>query len=262
MKVREGMSEIKRCVIKLGSAIVTNGGAGLALDSIKQWAEQVVKLRQDGVEVVVVSSGAIAEGMQRLGMEVRPQEIHQQQAAAAVGQSGLVHAYESCFAKAGLQTAQILLTHDDVHNSVRFLNAKNSINTLLKMGVVPVVNENDTVATDELRLGDNDTLAALVSNVIDADLLIILTDQNGMYNGDPRNNPDAELLTKVDVTDKSLDKMAGGSAGELGRGGMSTKLEAARIASSRGAKTIVANGLENQILLRLLQGEQLGTLFV
>lgn len=258
---RARIAQSKLCVIKFGSAILTNDGEGLATESIEDWVEQIVALRAAGVDVVLVSSGAVAEGMKRLQMQERPHAIHELQAAAAVGQTGLVQAYESCFSRHSIHTAQILLTHDDLSNRRRYLNARSSIRTLLKMGIVPIVNENDTVAIDEIRLGDNDTLAALVSNLIEANLLVILTDQLGMYDADPRSNPEAALLHTVEVDNPSLDQMAGDSKGRLGRGGMATKVTAARTAARSGTATIVAPGREPQVLQRLFQQEQLGTLF-
>lgn len=259
---RERLSRVKLCVVKLGSAILTNDGQGLDSAAIRQWVEQIVVLRQSGVQIVLVSSGAVAEGMKRLGMSKRPHAIHEQQAAAAVGQMGLVQAYESCFSKHGIHTAQILLTHDDLSNRTRYLNARSSIRTLLDMGVVPVVNENDTVAIDEIRLGDNDTLAALVANLIEADLLVILTDQQGMYDSDPRLNPDAGLLDVVAADDSSLDEMAGESAGNFGRGGMATKVAAARLAARSGTATVIAPGRNDQVLVKLFNNEQVGTMFL
>jgi len=259
---REILSGVRRCVIKLGSAILTNDGEGLAQESIRQWVEQIVHLRQQGIQVILVSSGAVAEGMKRLGMSKRPRAIHEQQAAAAVGQMGLVQAYESCFSKHQVHTAQILLTHDDLSNRRRYLNARSAILTLLEMGVVPIVNENDTVAIDEIQLGDNDTLGALVANLIEADLLVILTDQEGMYRSDPRTTPDAELLRVVEADDRSLDAMAGSGMGVLGRGGMATKVEAARRAARSGTATVVAPGRLPQVLTKVLDQESVGTLFL
>lgn len=259
---RKMISGARLCVVKLGSAILTNDGQGLATEAIEAWVEQIVALREEGVQVVLVSSGAVAEGMKRLGMRSRPHAIHEQQAAAAVGQMGLVQAYESFFSRHDIHTAQILLTHDDLSNRQRYLNARSSIRTLLEMGVVPIVNENDTVAIDEIRLGDNDTLAALVANLIEADLLLILTDQQGMYRSDPRTNPEAELLDMVEADNPVLDEMAGGSAGQLGRGGMATKVGAARLAARSGTATVVASGRERDVLLRLFREESVGTLFL
>lgn len=259
---RAGIAGSKLCVVKLGSAILTNDGEGLATDAIRGWVEQIVALRSAGVGVVLVSSGAVAEGMKRLGMQQRPHAIHELQAAAAVGQTGLVQAYETCFSRHQIHTAQILLTHDDLSNRRRYLNARSSIRTLLKMGVVPIVNENDTVAIDEIRLGDNDTLAALVSNLIEADLLVILTDQQGMYDADPRTCPDAKLLHQVEAHSPELEQMAGDSMGRLGRGGMATKVGAARLAARSATATVVAPGREPAVLQRLFQQELLGTLFL
>ncbi len=259
---RTDLQGVRRCVIKFGSAILTNDGAGLSIAAIRGWVEQIVQLRQQGVEVVLVSSGAVAEGMKRLGMVRRPHAIHEQQAAAAVGQMGLVQAYESCFSHHGVHTAQILLTHDDLSNRRRYLNARSSIRTLLQMGVVPVVNENDTVAIDEIRLGDNDTLAALVANLIEADLLVILTDQQGMYDADPRHHEDARLLEEVEVSDPRLERMAGAGGGLLGRGGMATKLSAARLAARSATATVIAPGRREEVLLQIFSGEGVGTLFL
>ncbi|MDO9372127.1 MAG: glutamate 5-kinase, partial [Gammaproteobacteria bacterium] len=227
---------------------------------ISAWVEQMVALRQDGVELVLVSSGAVAEGMKRLGWAQRPTALHELQAAAAVGQMGLVQAYESCFQRHGMHTAQILLTHDDLSNRKRYLNARSTLHTLLKLGAVPVVNENDTVATEEIRLGDNDTLAALVTNLVEAELLVILTDQAGMYDADPRANPQATLLHEWRAGDVQLESMAGGGSGTLGRGGMLTKVRAAAQAGRSGASTIIAPGREAEVLLRIAQGEEIGTL--
>ncbi|PKM43207.1 MAG: glutamate 5-kinase [Gammaproteobacteria bacterium HGW-Gammaproteobacteria-1] len=261
MNRRQQLAQTKRWVVKIGSALLTNDGRGLNLDGISAWVEQMAILRKRGIEVVLVSSGAVAEGMARLGWKKRPQALHELQAAAAVGQMGLVQAYESRFKNFGLHTAQILLTHDDLSNRMRYLNARSALRTLLELGVVPVVNENDTVVTDEIRFGDNDTLAALVANLVEADLLVILTDQSGMYDKDPRNNPDAKLLHEVQASDPALESMAGGSAGALGRGGMLTKVRAARLAARSGTETVIAYGREDQVLERVFGGELLGTLF-
>ncbi len=259
---RQQLSQIKRCVVKIGSALLTNDGRGLNLDGISAWVAQMAGLRKRDIELVLVSSGAVAEGMSRLGWSKRPQALHELQAAAAVGQMGLVQAYESRFKQYHLGTAQILLTHDDLSNRMRYLNARSALRTLLELGVVPVVNENDTVVTDEIRFGDNDTLAALVANLVEADLLIILTDQEGMYDKDPRGNPDAKLLTEVSASDPQLEVMAGGSAGALGRGGMLTKVRAARLAARSGASTVIAYGRVESVLERVLNGEEVGTLFL
>jgi glutamate 5-kinase len=247
-------------VVKIGSAVLTRGGTTLAHDAIAQWVEQFVTLQQQGYQFVLVSSGAVAEGMRRLGWKNRPHEIYKLQAAAAVGQMGLIQAYESRFNEAGIKTAQVLLTHDDMSNRQRYLNARSAIKTMLEVGVTPIVNENDTVAVDEIRFGDNDTLAALVANLTDANVLVILTDQQGMYDKDPRHASDASLLYEVDVQDPRLDTMAGKTGGALGRGGMYTKLTAARIASRSGTSTIIASGEHPGILLDLAKGTRLGTL--
>ena len=259
---RQDLHQTKKWVIKIGSALLTNDGAGLDEAAILQWVKQMASLNKLGIELVLVSSGAIAEGMKRLGWNRRPNAVYKLQAAAAVGQMGLVQSYESAFKHYELHTAQILLTHDDLSNRHRYLNARSTISHLLELGIIPVVNENDTVVTDEIRFGDNDTLAALVANLVDADLLVILTDQNGLYEQDPRNHPDAKLLHEVDVNDQQLDLMAGESKGDLGRGGMSTKLSAARLAARSGTATIIASGREADILTLLQQGKTYGTLFI
>ncbi|WP_027854011.1 glutamate 5-kinase [Marinobacterium litorale] len=258
---REGLAQPGRWVVKIGSALLTNDGQGLDLTAIGHWVDQVAQLRKQGVEVVLVSSGSIAAGMQRLGWSDRPTEVHRQQAAAAVGQMGLVQAYESSFARHGLHTAQVLLTHDDLSNRKRYLNARSALSTLIELGVIAVVNENDTVVTSEIRFGDNDTLGALVANAIEADALILLTDQSGLYESDPRNNPGAPFVHEARAEDDRLISMAGGG-GKLGRGGMATKVRAARLAARSGAQTVIASGREQNVLLRLAAGEQLGTLLV
>ena len=251
--------QTKRIVVKVGSSLVTNNGEGLDHAAIAKWAEQMATLLTAGHEVLMVSSGAIAEGMQRLGWTKRPQEIHQLQAAAAVGQMGLVQVYESCFARFNLRSAQILLTNSDLANEERNANAKATLDTLLKLGVVPIINENDTVVTDEIKFGDNDSLAALVTNLIHADLLVILTDQGGLYTADPRQNPEAKLLVDAIAGDPALEKMAGGAGSELSKGGMLTKVLAAKLACQTGATTIIASGHEPHVLTRLLAGEKIGT---
>jgi glutamate 5-kinase len=251
--------ECRRWVIKIGSSLLTNDGQGLAAEAIDGWVAQIAALRRTGREVLLVSSGAVAEGMTRLGWKKRPNALHELQAAAAVGQMGLVQAYESRFQKFGLHTAQILLTHDDLADRQRYLNARSTMRTLLKLGVIPVVNENDTVTTDEIRFGDNDTLAALVANLIEADLLVVLTDQSGMYDGDPRRNVDARLITEVAANDTSLEAMAAGTGGSLGRGGMLTKVRAARLAARSGALTLIAPGRAPEILQRIAADEPVGT---
>lgn len=257
--MRTRVTEARRWVVKIGSALLTNDGQGLDHAAIERWVAQIASLRQSGIELVLVSSGSVAEGMSRLGLSSRPEELHQLQAAAAVGQMGLVQTYEAGFKKHGLQTAQILLTHDDLSNRKRYLNAKGTLGALLEWGVIPVVNENDTVVTDEICFGDNDTLAALVANLVVADALIILTDQQGLFNADPRSNPDASLVEETPADNPDLDAMAGGG-GLLGRGGMATKVRAARLAARSGAATVIASGREENVLLRLRKGESVGTL--
>jgi glutamate 5-kinase len=248
----------RRCVVKIGSALLTGNGLGLDVPAITGWVAQLAGLRARSVEVVLVSSGAVAAGMQRLGFGQRPHALHELQALAAVGQMGLVQLYESLFQQHAIHTAQVLLTHDDLANRERYLNARSTLRTLLRFGVIPVINENDTVATDEIRFGDNDTLAALVANLVEAELLVILTDQAGLYSKDPRQHADAELVRDGEAGDARLLEMAGGS-GSLGRGGMRTKLLAAAKAQRSGAATIIASGREPGVLTRLLQGERLGT---
>ena len=249
----------RRLVIKVGSSLVTDEGRGLDRAAIAQWAEQIAALRAAGKQVLLVSSGAIAEGMQRLGWARRPREVHELQAAAAVGQMGLAQAYESCFAALGIRTAQILLTHADLADRVRYLNGRSTLFTLLELGVVPVINENDTVVTDEIKFGDNDTLAALTANLVEADALVILTDQAGLYSADPRRNPDAGLLQEVRAGDPRLEAIAGGTGSHIARGGMITKVLAAKRAARSGASTVIASGREADVLIRLAQGERLGT---
>lgn len=258
---REKLQHARRWVVKIGSALLTNDGQGLDAAAISRWVDQLAELRDQGVEIVLVSSGAVAEGMTRLGWSDRPDELCRLQAAAAVGQTGLVQAYEANFQRHGTHTAQVLLTHDDLTHRNRYLNARATMKTLLEMGVVPVVNENDTVVTDEFRFGDNDTLAALVANLLEADGVILLTDQLGLYTADPRRDPEAYLLHEVRAEDDSLAAMAGGG-GKLGRGGMATKVRAARLAARSGAVTVIASGREESVLLRLRAGERLGTLLV
>jgi len=260
MLKRQQLGRSRRWVVKIGSALLTNEGRGLDLSGIGAWVEQMVALRRTGIELVLVSSGAVAEGMKRLGWRQRPHALYELQAAAAVGQMGLVQAYESCFQRHGMHTAQILLTHDDLSNRKRYLNAGSTLRTLLKLGVVPVVNENDTVATEEIRFGDNDTLAALVANLVEAELLVILTDQPGMFEADPRAQPDAKFIHEAQAGDAGLEAMAGGGSGALGRGGMLTKVRAAAQAARSGASTLIASGRETDILLRIAQGETSGTL--
>jgi glutamate 5-kinase len=249
----------RRIVVKVGSSLVTNDGRGLDLGAMANWAEQIAGLKRDGREVVLVSSGAIAEGMQRLGWAKRPHAVHELQAAAAVGQMGLVQAYESCFARHGLHSAQILLTHDDLADRRRYLNAKSTLRALLALNVIPVINENDTVTTDEIRVGDNDTLGALVANLIEADVLVLLTDQTGLYTADPRRDPHATLVRQARAGDPALEAMAGGAGSQYGKGGMLTKILAAKRAARSGASTVIASGREPEVLLRLARGEAIGT---
>ncbi len=256
------MQHAKRLVVKVGSSLVTNDGAGLDGSAIARWAAQIAHLREAGREIVLVSSGAIAEGMQRLGWSTRPHAIHELQAAAAVGQMGLVQFYESCFREHGLRTAQVLLTHSDLADRQRYLNARSTLLTLLKLGVIPVINENDTVVTEEIRFGDNDTLGALVTNLVDADYLVILTDQAGLYTADPRSGNAATLVTDAQAGDPALESMAGGAGSLLARGGMLTKVLAAKRAARSGASTVIASGREPQILRRLAAGERIGTLLL
>ena len=260
MSKRQNIKKSKRCVIKIGSALLTNDGAGLNMAGIATWVEQVAALRKSGVEIVLVSSGAVAEGMCRLGLTKRPESLHELQAAAAVGQMGLIQSYESEFSKYDLHTAQILLTHDDLSNRQRYLNARNTVRSLLDLGVVPIINENDTVVTDEIRFGDNDTLAALVANLIEADYLLILTDQNGLFDRNPREHSDAKLISEASADDNTLAAMAEGGAGTFGRGGMATKVSAAKLAARSGTSTLIAAGNENNIIQRVFAGEELGTL--
>ena len=253
-------SSAKRVVVKIGSSLLTNGGQGLDHAALAHWAGQIADIRARGCEVALVSSGAIAEGMQRLGWKKRPHALFELQAAAAVGQMGLVQAYESCFRKFELHTAQILLTHEDLSDRTRYLNARSTVRTLLGLGAIPIINENDTVATAEIRFGDNDTLAALVTNLIEAHVLVILTDQPGLYTKDPRRHEDAEFISHADAGDPALEKMAGGVGSHLGSGGMITKILAAKRAARSGAHTIILSGHEQDALSRLAAGELIGTL--
>ncbi len=260
MTTRTSIAEARRWVVKIGSSLITNQGLGLDHARIAHWAAQLHGLAASGREVVLVSSGAVAEGRARLGLQRRPRELAALQAAAAVGQMGLIHAFERAFAELRRQTAQVLLTHDDVRDRGRYLNARQALLRLLDWGVIPVVNENDTVATEEIRLGDNDTLAALVCNLIQADALLILTDQQGLYTADPRRDPDARVIETIGVADPAIDGMAGEGRGELGRGGMKTKVLAARWAARSGASTVIASGLQPGVIERVTRGEALGTL--
>ena len=252
----------RRIVVKVGSSLVTDEGRGLDAVAIGQWCEQLAALVRDGREVIMVSSGAIAEGMKRLGWASRPKAIHELQAAAAVGQMGLVQVYETQLRLNGIGSAQVLLTHADLADRERYLNARSTLLTLLHLGVVPVINENDTVVNDEIKFGDNDTLGALVANLVEADALIILTDQKGLYTADPRKDPDAQFVHEAKAGDLRLEAMAGGAGSSIGRGGMITKILAAKRAAGSGASTVVAWGREPQVLIRLSQGEAIGTLLV
>lgn len=256
------LANAKRLVVKVGSALVTNNGSGLDLNAIGDWARQIATLREQGREIILVSSGAVACGVQRLGWGRRPKTVHEKQAAAAVGQAGLVEAYEAAFNKHKLRTAQILLTHDDLADRKRYLNARSTLSTLLGLGVIPIINENDTVITDEIKFGDNDTLGALVANLIEADALIILTDQQGLYTADPRKDPNATLIQEAAAGDKSLETMAGGAGSQVGTGGMITKVIAAKRAARSGAHTAIASGRESNPIIRLAAGEAMGTLLV
>ena len=257
---RQIAKDAKRWVVKIGSALLTNNGAGLDRDAIDGWVHQIAELMAQGKEVVLVSSGAIAEGIVRLQWQQRPESIHELQAAAAVGQMGLIQAYESSFQRFDRHTAQILLDHDDMASRQRYLNARGVLQTLLSLNVVPIVNENDTVVTDEIRFGDNDSLAALVANLIDADMLVILTDKDGLYSANPDTDINATLITNAMATDSSLDGLAGGSSGTLGRGGMVTKLQAARLAARSGCNTVIAGGRNHNILHAIAAGDEVGTL--
>ena len=256
------IAKARRIVVKVGSSLVTNEGRGLDADAIGHWARQLARLSADGREFVIVSSGAIAEGMKRLGWRTRPKELHELQAAAAVGQMGLAQMYEARLAEHGLHSAQVLLTHADLADRERYLNARSTLLTLLALKVVPVVNENDTVVNDEIRFGDNDTLGALVANLIEADALVILTDQRGLYSADPRNDPAARLVAEARAGDPALERMAGGAGSAIGRGGMITKVLAARRAAGSGADTVIAWGREPEVLVRLAAGERIGTALV
>jgi glutamate 5-kinase len=254
------LAQAKRLVAKVGSSLVTNRGQGLDHAALSRWVQQIAELRRQGREVILVSSGAIAEGMQRLGWKKRPSAVHELQAAAAVGQMGLIEAYESRFREHGLLTSQILLTHEDLADRRRYLNARSTLRTLLELGVVPIINENDTVATDEIRFGDNDTLGALVTNLVEADALVILTDQSGLYSADPRKVPAATLIRDAIAGSPELEAMAGGAGSDIGLGGMLTKVIAAKRAARSGAHTIIASGHEENVLVRLAGGEDVGTL--
>lgn len=258
--MRTRIARSKRLVVKVGSALVTNNGAGLALDFIADCAQQISQLRQEGREVLLVSSGAIAAGMQRLGWTRRPHAMHDLQAAAAIGQMGLAQAYETTFAQHGLKAAQILLTHEDLADRKRYLNARSTLQALLGYGVVPIINENDTVVTDEIKFGDNDTLGALVANLVEAEALVILTDQKGLYTADPRREPAATLISEGRADDRQFETMAGGAGSGISKGGMITKVRAAQRAARSGAHTLIVSGREPEALLRAARGEAIGTL--
>jgi glutamate 5-kinase len=246
-------------VVKVGSSLVTNDGQGLDAQAVGRWAAQIAGLIAAGKQVVIVTSGAVAEGVKRLGWSTRPTEMHELQAAAAVGQMGLAQVYESEFSRLKLKTAQVLLTHADLADRTRYLNARSTLLTLLALGVVPIINENDTVVTDEIKFGDNDTLGALVTNLLDADALVILTDQVGLFTADPRKDPSATLVREARADDPAIEAMAGGAGSSIGKGGMSTKVLAAKRAAKSGAATVIASGREADVLLRLCRGECLGT---
>ncbi len=258
-KTREALGQARCWVVKIGSAMITDEGRGLDGSAIGAWVEQLAELHAQGREVILVSSGAVAEGMRRLQWRKRPSALHELQAAAAVGQMGLVQAWESALARHGIQTAQVLLTHEDVRDRQRYLNARSTLRTLTRLRVIPVINENDTVAYDEIRVGDNDTLGALVANLVEAELYVILTDQKGLYSADPRSNPEARFIAEAEAGDPALERMAGG-AGTLGRGGMLTKIHAAKKAARSGTSTVLAWGREPEVLRRLARGEAIGTL--
>ncbi|MBE0472986.1 glutamate 5-kinase [Rhodoferax sp.] len=261
-QANSALRDAHRVVIKVGSSLVTNEGRGLDEAAIGEWCRQMAELVRQGREVIMVSSGAVAEGMKRLGWAKRPREIHELQAAAAVGQMGLAHMYETKLRENGLGSAQVLLTHADLADRERYLNARSTLLTLLKLGVVPVINENDTVVNDEIKFGDNDTLGALVANLVEADALVILTDQKGLFTADPRKDASAELVHVAQAGDAALEAMAGGVGSSLGRGGMITKILAAKRAAGSGAATVIAWGREPDALLRLCHGEAIGTLLV
>jgi glutamate 5-kinase len=251
--------QARRVVVKVGSSLVTNDGRGLDAQAVGRWAAQIAGLIAAGKQVVIVTSGAVAEGVKRLGWSTRPTEMHELQAAAAVGQMGLAQVYESEFSRLKLKTAQVLLTHADLADRTRYLNARSTLLTLLALGVVPIINENDTVVTDEIKFGDNDTLGALVTNLLDADALVILTDQVGLFTADPRKDSSATLVREARADDPAIEAMAGGAGSSIGKGGMSTKVLAAKRAAKSGAATVIASGREADVLLRLSRGECLGT---
>ncbi|AWI52477.1 glutamate 5-kinase [Aquabacterium olei] len=260
--MNEVLKNARRIVVKVGSSLVTNEGRGVDAEAIGTWCRQMAALAADGREVIMVSSGAIAEGMKRLGWATRPKELHELQAAAAVGQMGLAQMYETKLREHGMGSAQVLLTHADLADRERYLNARSTLLTLLSHKVVPVINENDTVVTDEIKFGDNDTLGALVANLVEADALVILTDQKGLYSADPRKDPTARFIDVCTAGDPALEQMAGGAGSGVGTGGMITKVIAARRAAGSGASTVIAWGREPDVLVRLTQGESIGSLFM
>jgi glutamate 5-kinase len=260
--MNEVLRQARRIVVKVGSSLVTNEGRGVDAEAIGNWCRQLAALAKQGREVVMVSSGAIAEGMLRLGWSTRPKELHEQQAAAAVGQMGLVQMYETKLREHGLRSAQVLLTHADLADRERYLNARSTLLTLLALQVIPVINENDTVVNDEIKFGDNDTLGALVANLVEADALVILTDQPGLYSADPRKDPQARFIDEAEAGDPALEQMAGGAGSAIGRGGMITKVLAAKRAAGSGASTVIAWGREPNVLLRLAAGERIGSALV
>ena len=258
----QALANARRIVVKVGSSLVTDEGRGVDAEAVGGWCRQMAALAREGRELVMVSSGAIAEGMKRLGWTTRPKEVHELQAAAAVGQMGLAQIYESKLSEQGMRSAQVLLTHADLADRERYLNARSTLLTLLGLRVLPVINENDTVVNDEIKVGDNDTLGALVANLIDADALVILTDQKGLYTADPRKDPDATFVHEARAGDPDLERMAGGAGSSLGRGGMITKILAAKRAAGSGASTVIAWGREPDVLIRLAQGEAIGTALI
>ncbi len=263
MKVsRSDFAKAKRIVVKIGSSLLTAGGQGLNNAAISDWVSQMANINLQGKEVLLVSSGAVAVGVSRLGLKQRPHTLHELQAAASVGQMGLVKTFENNFQQHKLHSAQVLLTHDDLSNRQRYLNARSTLLTLLDFGVVPVINENDAVATDEIRFGDNDTLAALVANLVEAELLIILTDQAGLFDADPSINPTAQLISNISVNNQLLDKVAGESRSGLGRGGMFTKVRAARLAARSGAATVIASGNAENVIESVISGNEIGTYLI
>ena len=258
---RDKIRHTKRWVVKIGSALLTEDGKGVSRETLNPWVGQMAALSKQGIELILVSSGAVAEGMSRMGWKKRPHNLNELQAAAAIGQMGLIRSYEACFRRHDMHTAQVLLTRDDLADRKRYLNAQTTLRTLLSLGVIPVVNENDTVATDELRFGDNDTLAALVANLVKADLLVLLTDQEGLYDSDPRTNDNATLISQKSIDSPLLDQVAGGSSSALGLGGMITKVRAARLAGRSGTATIIAAGRRDSVLQQIISGDNnIGTL--